>query len=382
MSSICGTVDLNTRIFNFERLNAMAKALRLRGRCGSHAYIKDGVGLHSNQNNASDLFTLTRKEGSLTIVFDGSISNKEEICESLSLPHSLDSAELALRAYAALGARALSYFDGEFALAIYDERQKELLVARDKRGAKPLFYTVLDSTFIFASEIKALLCASPSCLEVECAALSELIAFPDDDIVTSDIYRNVNELPRGCFAIYSRLGLQISAYDQIATKKPIKAEGNIILSQASDFPIDKALMLSLFAFDRPAFDEYTLSYISAIDGKEGEIFIEDPRLYDNEAFALERADRLGALCGVTVRPIEKKEPPQISDSELYKIEKKLTDKACELFSSSSDSKIRALFGVDLYRRIKKTSSVSQRIRSLGMMLQSELWLCHYPVIII
>ena len=382
MSSICGTVDLNTRIFNFERLNAMAKALRLRGRGGSHAYIKDGVGLHSNQNNASELFTLSRKAGNLTIVFDGSISNKDELCEWLSLPNTIDSAELALRAYATLGTRAPSYFDGEFALAIYDERQKELFVARDKRGAKPLFYTVIGSTFIFASEVKALLCASPSCLEVDRAALSELIVSPSDDIATSDIYRNLNELPVGCFAIYSGLGLQISAYEQIATEKSIKAHGGIILPQASDYPIDKALMLSLFAFDRPAFDEYTPAYISAIDGKEGEIFIEDPRAYDNVSFALERADRLGALCGVTVHPTEKKEPPQESDSELYKIEKKLTDKACELFSSSSDSKIRALFGVEIYRRITKASSVSQRIRSLGMMLQGELWLCNYPIIII
>ena len=168
--------------------------------------------------------------------------------------------------------------------------------------------------------------------------------------------------------------------DKTATKNPIEAHSGIVISQASAYPIDKALMLSLFAFDRPAFDEYTPAYISAIDGKEGEIFIEDTRSSDNEAFALERADRLGSLYGVTVHPIPPSDPEKSSDTELYRIEKKLTDKACELLSS--DSKIKSLFGTDIYRRITKTSSVRQRIRSLGMLIQSELWLCHYPIIII
>lgn len=379
MSSICGIVDLNSNTLDFERLRKMAKALTLRGRSGSHAYIKDGVGLHTNMTEVSSACTLTRPNGNITVIFDGKLHNSQELASRLSLPESTDHTELLAHAYIAFGVHTPSYLDGDFSFAIYDERSKELFMARDKRGAKPLFYTTDSSSLVFASEIKALLCATPSCLEVEIYALSELITSDSDTPLTADLYTNVNELPEGCFAYYSRLGLQISAYEPYKCGRAFESKKSIILPPPSlSILLDKALMLSLFAFDRPAFDEYIPSYISAIENKTGEVFIEDPVLMQNESFALEKADRLGALCGVSVTPTETEESPPISEAELNSIEKKLSDKVGELFSY--DSNIKRLLGAELYCRIERNRDLSVRIRSLGMTLQSELWLCHYPII--
>jgi asparagine synthase (glutamine-hydrolysing) len=65
--------------------------------------------------------------------------------------------EVLLRCYEADGENCLTYFNGMFAFAIWDARRKELLLARDRVGIKPLYYTTLGSVFAFASEIRALL---------------------------------------------------------------------------------------------------------------------------------------------------------------------------------------------------------------------------------
>ena len=192
MSAICGMADLNFNTFDFELLRAMAKAMTMQGWDTSLSYIKGGVGLQGdlkrNENGQKSLFVKSAPSGNLAIIFDGELSNKKELSVGLSLSDNSCSAELALSAYATLGVSALSYLDGEFAFAIYNEQQKELLLAKDKKGAKPLFYTLQPQALIFASEITPLLCALPTSDNPE---------------------KSISELPSGCFAVYSPFGLEI-----------------------------------------------------------------------------------------------------------------------------------------------------------------------------
>jgi asparagine synthase (glutamine-hydrolysing) len=93
------------------------------------------------------------------IVYNGEIYNAEEIRRSLrdqSFFRTRSDAEVALRSYGEKGVSAFDYFNGMYALAIWDERTEELLAVRDKAGEKPLYYCEGKDFFAFASEMKCL----------------------------------------------------------------------------------------------------------------------------------------------------------------------------------------------------------------------------------
>lgn len=95
------------------------------------------------------------------IIYDGIITNREELIEKLkerniSLSTNHDE-ELLINAYLIWNDNFVQYLEGAFSLVIWDKYSKKVYMARDKLGIKPLFYTTVENEFIFASEIKALL---------------------------------------------------------------------------------------------------------------------------------------------------------------------------------------------------------------------------------
>ncbi len=99
----------------------------------------------------------------LHIVFNGEIYNHVELREELSLAghvfRSRSDTEVILKAYQAWGDDCLKRFNGIWALAIWDEKQRRLFCARDRFGVKPFYYCLHDRVFYFGSELKQLLLA-------------------------------------------------------------------------------------------------------------------------------------------------------------------------------------------------------------------------------
>lgn len=95
-----------------------------------------------------------------TIVYNGELYNfpelKRELKKAGYLFDSQSDTEVILAAYASYGEKCLQYFDGMFAFAIWDEKEKKLFAARDRFGEKPFYYQKTSTQFIFASEMKAL----------------------------------------------------------------------------------------------------------------------------------------------------------------------------------------------------------------------------------
>ena len=143
----------------------MTRVLHHRGPDGEGFYINNNVGLGHRRLSIIDLATGTQpmfsNDKALIVVFNGEIYNYIEIREELkSLGHvfsTTSDTEVILNAYARWGFDCQNKFNGMWAFALWDTRQKLLFISRDRIGEKPLHYSIRDNTFFFGSEIKSII---------------------------------------------------------------------------------------------------------------------------------------------------------------------------------------------------------------------------------
>lgn len=165
--------------------------------------------------------------GRLQIVFNGEIYNYQEVRRELeSRNHVFRTAtdtEVILKAYLEWGDDCLRRLNGMFALALYDQTGRRLLLARDRAGEKPLFYRHESGTLVFASELKALL-TDPSCprsLNVE--ALDFYLAFgyvPGDRCLLNGIHK----VPQGHALVFDLTSGEIRTWPYWELPQPATME--------------------------------------------------------------------------------------------------------------------------------------------------------------
>ncbi|MEI2298179.1 asparagine synthase (glutamine-hydrolyzing) [Ensifer sp. MJa1] len=130
------------------------------------------VGLGDGQQPMSDA------TGDLTIAFNGEIFNYVELREELRAKgrqfRTSSDTEVILHLYEVMGEECLSVLNGDFSFAIWDRRRQRMMLARDRMGVRPLFYTTHGGTLYFASEIKALLQVPGISAELDPVALDQI----------------------------------------------------------------------------------------------------------------------------------------------------------------------------------------------------------------
>lgn len=146
-----------------EVLERMMVTLRHRGPDAQGLWQNPGIGMAHTRLSIIDLSKgagqpMLSADGRFVLVFNGEIYNYRELREELvEYPFTTKSdTEVILAAYAAWGTKAFARLDGMFALALYDTRTQELLLARDPLGKKPLYWSRQGNVFAFGSELKAL----------------------------------------------------------------------------------------------------------------------------------------------------------------------------------------------------------------------------------
>jgi asparagine synthase (glutamine-hydrolysing) len=134
--------------------------------------------------------------GTLTIVFNGEIYNHGELRAELQAAghafHTQSDTEVVLAAYRAWGADCLARLNGMFAIALHDRARGTVLLARDRAGEKPLFYTMVDGALRFASELKALLADGALPRRVDRVALDCYLAggfVPGDRCILDGVHK-------------------------------------------------------------------------------------------------------------------------------------------------------------------------------------------------
>ena len=168
MCGIAGFVSMSSGAV--KGLEAMNDALKHRGpdSTGTKIWADQGVGFSHRRLSIIDLSPagdnpMSNEDGSVWITFNGEIYNFRELRKELErLGHqfrSMSDTEVVIHAYEQWGDDHMLRLRGMFAYAIYDRRvpSRRLLLVRDRLGIKPLYYYEADGSFVFASELKALL---------------------------------------------------------------------------------------------------------------------------------------------------------------------------------------------------------------------------------
>ena len=205
MCAIAGILKYDPRErVEHARLERMAEVQRHRGPDGAGLWIDGQVGLAHRRLAIIDVSgghqPMTNEDESSWIVFNGEIYNhavlRREMERAGHRYRTRSDTETILHLYEEYGSSCVDRLQGMFAFAIWDGRQRRLLVARDRLGIKPLYYAYRERELLFASEIKGLLASGGLKVAFNEAVLPEFLA---NRYVTGTetFYRGINKLLPG-----------------------------------------------------------------------------------------------------------------------------------------------------------------------------------------
>jgi asparagine synthase (glutamine-hydrolysing) len=186
MCGICGIISLTPdKTVERDDLLAMRDSMVHRGPDESGLFIEKNVGLGHRRLSIIDLSSgqqpMTNEDGSIIVVFNGEMYNYQNLRNHLITQGHIfktrSDTEVIIHAFEEFGENCLEHFRGMFAFAIWDKKRRQLLIARDRLGEKPLYYAQWDDTFLFASEIKGILAHPSARREINMEALDLYFGF-------------------------------------------------------------------------------------------------------------------------------------------------------------------------------------------------------------
>ena len=207
MCGIAGYLNFSQKPAETETLEKMGESIAHRGPDGKGTYCSGSLGFAHRRLAIIDLSDngiqpMSTLDGSHTIIFNGEVYNHREIRETLVkegyIFKSTSDTEVILNAYHHWKERCLEHFNGMFAFAIWDKSNQELFIARDRYGIKPLYYTHTGTSFIFGSEIKAILAHGEYRTELDPEALLEYMTF-QNFFTSKTLFKHVHLFPAGHF---------------------------------------------------------------------------------------------------------------------------------------------------------------------------------------
>jgi asparagine synthase (glutamine-hydrolysing) len=198
---MCGLAGFAGEGGSHEALRKMARAIERRGPDDEGFFEAPHIGFAFRRLSIIDVGggyqPLSNDDGTVQVMLNGEIYGfqrlREQLAESGKQFRTKSDTEVIVRAYEKWGDACFEKLDGMFAIAIWDAKEKRLLVARDRLGKKPLYWTEKNGTFWFASELKALLSAGVVDKQIDSVSLAAY--FRSDAVPTPrSIFANVSKL--------------------------------------------------------------------------------------------------------------------------------------------------------------------------------------------
>ncbi|HEX8399449.1 MAG TPA: asparagine synthase (glutamine-hydrolyzing) [Pyrinomonadaceae bacterium] len=217
-------------------LRRMSDAILHRGPDDAGIFVAENIGLAHRRLAIVDVSAgfqpMTNEDNSLQIVFNGEIYNhadfRDELVQKGHVYKTHCDTETILHLYEEHGASCVEHLRGMFAFAIWDSAKKELLLARDRLGVKPLYYVLENGSLFFASEIKSLFEAGIK-PEINFAALPDQMA-NHGTTGEETLFRNVKRLLPGHFLIWKNGEIRVKKFWDVSfqPKIAVKNERDLV----------------------------------------------------------------------------------------------------------------------------------------------------------
>lgn len=202
MSGILGIYQRQSELVSSEQLNSMVESIAHRGPDGSKVWHQENVGLghlmlHITPESLIEELPYCDRLTDTAITADARIDNRDELIELLGLKadrlEKITDSALILKAYHKWGTNCSTKLIGDFAFAIWDQREQRFFCARDPMGIKPFYYYCSPTLFAFASEIKALFCLPQVTKEINQLRIAYQLTgcFEDEEIT---FYQDISRL--------------------------------------------------------------------------------------------------------------------------------------------------------------------------------------------
>jgi len=220
MCGIAGLWNVKSRQpVDRDLLNRMVGALHHRGPDDRGVYMDGDVGLGHTRLSIVDLSgghqPMCNEDGSIWVVFNGEIYNHPELrAELIHKGHTFKThsdTEVILHLYEERGEACVNAFNGQFAFAVWDANRRELLLARDRMGVRPLFYAMQNGRLLFASEIKALFEEPSLPKQLDPFAIDQVFTFWFP-LAPRTGFLGISELPPGHTMTVSERGARMQRY--------------------------------------------------------------------------------------------------------------------------------------------------------------------------
>ena len=230
MSAVVGLYCLDGRAADRVYLDRMVESVAHRGPDAAGVWRDGPIGLGhrmlwTTPESLDEQLPLMNALGNVIVTADARIDNRDELVAALGVERGrlgeISDSELILRAYERWGEDSPKRLLGDFAFAVWDARRRTLFCARDHCGVKPFYYYQSEKTFLFASEVKALLGTGEVPRRLNQVRVADYLAGIFDD-QASTFYRGVFRLPAGHSMTVCRDEARVRPYCRLDPSREIR----------------------------------------------------------------------------------------------------------------------------------------------------------------
>ncbi len=226
MCGINGIYNFSGDPINKNSIQIMNSMLEHRGPDDSGIFFNDNIALGHRRLSIIDVKNgkqpMSNDDDTLHISYNGEVYNHLEIREELEKYgykfRTNSDTEVVLKCYEKFGLSFVDKLRGMFAIGIWDARLNQIVLVRDRLGQKPIYYFKNDNSFIFSSELKAIVKSLKSTPEINSVGLSEYLKY---GFVPSPktIYKNIHKLPAAHILTFSNNNITINKYWYFSSNK-------------------------------------------------------------------------------------------------------------------------------------------------------------------